>query len=513
MKLKYTISHNPISKQNPYVQGADERIPRFPSERDNTSIGIVNSPANRDIDIFARVTVDKAPLVAIKAEWLEDLDGTSNWRVEMPSARAFSVVEYFLELKGAEDLENGDVKTYSYTVDGFSSVDSVVSCEISGDILFINLKVRNFTFQRSFDFSGSGTIRVAQGNPASSKNNTDKTNIRTSVKGFKTRINNNEITVFPENGCVSIKNQQGEILYSETESLEFRINSVGKVVSLKNTLAASKDEMFYGFGERFNSLNQKGNSLDVRVYEEYKSQGGGSRTYLPIPFFLSSGGWGHCVNSDRKVNYDLREDNSWSYEVEIENLGLECFFYMGSPSDILKHQAQLTGFPVLPPDWAFGPWMSSNEWNSQERVLKELHTGRKLDIPATVLVIEAWSDEKNFYIWNDARDCSYMIEKNYCVMDKNNIPYRVKPWWFTDSLVIDFTNKLAAEWWLKKREYLIDELGIDGFKTDGGEHLWGRGLRFSDGRTGSELWNAYPHLYIQSFMITELPMLTERPGI
>jgi alpha-glucosidase (family GH31 glycosyl hydrolase) len=245
----------------------------------------------------------------------------------------------------------------------------------------------------------------------------------------------------------------------------------------------------------------------------------------------------------------------------MQNLDLECFIYTGTPSEILKNQARLSGFPVLPPDWAFGPWMSSNEWNSQERVLKELHTGRELDIPATVLVIEAWSDEKNFYIWNDARynvkdgadhfcysdftfpsdglwpspramsedihsddtklilwqipvlkkleedvtceqnarDRQYMIEKNFCVMDGNGRPYKVKPWWFTGSLVIDFTSKEATEWWLRKREYLIDEMGIDGFKTDGGEHLWGRELSFFDGRTGSELWNDYPKLYINSY--------------
>ena len=33
----------------------------------------------------------------------------------------------------------------------------------------------------------------------------------------------------------------------------------------------------------------------------------------------------------------------------------------------------------------------------------------------------------------------------------------------------------AARWWLSKRRYLIDEIGIDGFKTDGSEHLAGRG--------------------------------------
>src|SRR6185436_5887261 len=49
-----------------------------------------------------------------------------------------------------------------------------------------------------------------------------------------------------------------------------------------------------------------------------------------------------------------------------------------------------------------GPWMSGNEWNTQARVIEEVEQTQKYDIPATVLVIEAWSDETTFYIWNDA---------------------------------------------------------------------------------------------------------------
>ena len=48
----------------------------------------------------------------------------------------------------------------------------------------------------------------------------------------------------------------------------------------------------------------------------------------------------------------------------------------------------------------------------------------------------------------------------------------------------DLTDERAARWWTEKRRYLVDEVGIDGFKTDGGEHAWGRELRYLDGRSG-----------------------------
>jgi len=34
--------------------------------------------------------------------------------------------------------------------------------------------------------------------------------------------------------------------------------------------------------------------------------------------------------------------------------------------------------------------------------MEQVHTTLEKDIPAGVVVIEAWSDETTFYIWNDA---------------------------------------------------------------------------------------------------------------
>ena len=47
--------------------------------------------------------------------------------------------------------------------------------------------------------------------------------------------------------------------------------------------------------------------------------------------------------------------------------------------------------------------MSSNEWNSQARVEREVEQSLALGIDPAVVVIEAWSDETTFYIWNDAQ--------------------------------------------------------------------------------------------------------------
>jgi len=327
------------------------------------------------------------------------------------------------------------------------------------------------------------------------------------------------------------------------------------------TFDCPADEAFYGFGERFNALNQRGQQLDVRCYEEYKNQG--KRTYIPMPFFVSSRGYGLFINTRRYVAYDLAASapNQWSFEAEVGPDGMLPLVLFTAPDlfAITGMFSEYVGKATLPPAWAFGPWMSGNEWNSQARVMEEVGQTLQHQIPATVLVIEAWSDETTFYIWNDAQytprsgqdrfryqdftfpaegkwpnpkamvdylheqgirlvlwqvpafknveppppqhaaDEAYMLAQGYMVREADGSPYRIRPFWFRGGLVWDVTNPAARDWWLSKRQYLLEDLGIDGFKTDGGEHLWGYGLRFGDGRTSDELWNEYPLLYTGAY--------------
>ncbi|HVO42085.1 MAG TPA: TIM-barrel domain-containing protein, partial [Aggregatilineales bacterium] len=313
--------------------------------------------------------------------------------------------------------------------------------------------------------------------------------------------------------------------------------------------------------ERFNALDQRGQQLDVRCYEEYKNQG--KRTYIPMPFVVSSRHYGLYLETSRRVSYDLAaaRPDRWSFDVEVGGDGDPNLILFTAPDlfQITGLFSDYTGKATMLPTWAFGPWMSGNEWNSQARVLEEVEQTQTYDIPATVLVIEAWADEVTFYIWNDAvympkaggeffrygdfsfhadgkwpdpkamidhlhsqgircvlwqipafkkleeshaqqqADEAYLTEHGYMVREADGSPYRIRPLWFKGGMVWDVTNPEARRWWLAKRAYLLDELHVDGFKTDGGEHLWGYDLRFADGRTGAELWNEYPLLYVKAY--------------
>jgi alpha-glucosidase (family GH31 glycosyl hydrolase) len=328
---------------------------------------------------------------------------------------------------------------------------------------------------------------------------------------------------------------------------------------LRFALRLEPGERVVGFGERFDALDQRGRRVDTAVFDQYKGQG--ARSYLPMPFAIVVGGdFGFYVDTGRRCWFDVGASDPQLLHIEVDlepgerEPVIALRLFEGDPSAVLHAFADLPA--TAPPDWIYELWMSGNEWNSQARVLAEVERSEREGIDAGVIVIEAWSDEETFVAFNDAQyephpdgsphelgdftfpehgrwpdpkgmvdelhargikvllwqipliesdngqagfDRRTMLEHDYCVRLRDGQPYRNRGWWFPGALMPDFTNPKATEWWLAKRRYLVDEVGIDGFKTDGGEHAWGSDLVYADGTHGGETNNRYPVLYGQAY--------------
>lgn len=297
-----------------------------------------------------------------------------------------------------------------------------------------------------------------------------------------------------------------------------------------------KSRYIWGTGERFDSVNQRRGGTHGRVTEKFTQQG--DQTYLPIPFFMTEQGVGCWREGSIPAEMHFGDGLTIRQRVKGEVMAREVWFF-GSPAEILRQFIDCTGQPVLPPDWAFGVWMSANGWDCDREVDAQLSAISRYDYPADVMVLEAWSDERTFYRWNDAahwpdpsstvrrirnaglhlilwqipiikyewggmpgvfleEDETEAIDRGYCVMNEDGTPYRITENWFHNSLLLDFTNPEAVKWWFSKRQYLLD-MGVEGFKTDGGEFLFDETARLHNGMTGLEAHNLYPAQYIASY--------------
>lgn len=390
----------------------------------------------------------------------------------------------------------------------------------------------------------------------------DDDHVKFSVNDASNRYGWSEVVegiVYSEIGIVVNKEpfqfhitQHGKSVLSLIENgLTYKINQAGIYEVEMNT--TRNDEMFYGFGERYNEFSQKTGFIDQYVYNQYKDQG--IRTYIPMPICYSNKGYGIYLDHENYTYFDINKELKFG----AEDNHLKGRILLGGIKDQVHQFYQMMGPAKMVPDWALGPWMSSNNWDSEAEVRKQVELTKKYDIPSTVLVIEAWSDEATFYIFNDAEyeeksdglahtyedfnfpewgrwpdpkgminylheeglkcilwqipiikqitslvhrqkslDEGHMLLNDYAVTHPDGSPYRLPEGWFKDSLLMDFSNPEGRKWWFDKRQYLLD-IGVDGFKTDGGEFVFGKELAFSDGRTGKAMRNAYPNDYVKAY--------------
>lgn len=509
------IVHRPYGQEHPYEQGPEERFPREPLAGDPFTVGISIRPPGAAEQVTVHTAVDGVPGPSVEALQVRD------WEPRLAEGVGADLLERLVKVDQdiwEADLvapEAGQTLTYWIEADG--------------------KQTPSFMLRGAIWRADPAAIAALDGS---------------ADKGWV-------LTIAPGQDGSRPALPGGLPHLDKVEWLD----DGARMRRVRLTFACGADERFFGLGERFNALDQRGNVMDIRVYEQYKSQG--KRAYLPVPFLLSSRGYGLYVDSKRWMQFDLAasDPGRWTLEADLgpdHSLALH-WFNGADPLVIVGQFARFSGPPALPPAWSFGLWMSSNEWNSQARVEREVEQSLALGIDPAVVVIEAWSDESTFYIWNDARytpiggdrafryadftfppeglwpdpkgmidrlhardirlvlwqipamkplqephpqheaDRAYFEQAGLGVKAEDGSLYRIRPFWFQNGYLWDVTNPAARDWWFNKRAYLVDELGVDGFKTDGGEHLWGQDMRFADGRRGDELWNEYPKRYTQAY--------------
>ncbi len=333
-------------------------------------------------------------------------------------------------------------------------------------------------------------------------------------------------------------------------------------------LPLAPGEHVAGFGERYDAVDQRGQTLDSMVFEQYKSQGAERKTYMPMPFahVVGGAGWGFHVDTSRRVWFDVGASTGDEIVVEAEtgeDEPLTVRVFDGTPTEVLGGFLDVAGRARELPAWVFRLWASGNEWNTQTEVMRQMDLHAQHGIPVGSVVIEAWSDESTFTIFRDAEyathedgsphqlsdfqfpadgawpdpkamadelhsrdiklhlwqiplikmrphphgqtkaDAEAAIRENVLIREPKPTggtrPYRNRGWWFPLGRMPDLTDERAAKWWTDKRRYLVEEVGVDGFKTDGGEHAWGNELVYLDGRRGDEKNNTFPVAYPKAY--------------
>lgn len=141
------------------------------------------------------------------------------------------------------------------------------------------------------------------------------------------------------------------------------------------SFSSPTDEAFLGLGERYDRVDHRG----VAVYNWPEEGGltkgeaepagpenpfpnGAVMTYYPVPFFLSTVGYGFWLDTTYFSQFELATEKPDAWRVWETGPILAFEIYVPHASDARPWPIQaldtftaITGRPMIPPDWSFGP--------------------------------------------------------------------------------------------------------------------------------------------------------------
>lgn len=573
------VSHDPFGDDELYSTQPTERSPRDPMAGQLVTVKATTWPISSGQTVWVTWTRNGVPQTPIGAAYDYNSGNNTYWRLDLGTFARGDQITYNVNA----DVDGSGTKTtgpFSFSVTSWSGPGNVTGWTDNGGSVDIattdtagsySPKIR-FAFPAPDRFHTQVAPKGAGLNITGASGHTvtdNGTTITIATSGMQLKIQKTpyRVSVFKSDGTTLIARQYDPATFRNTGWASDGINYISKV---EDHWAMNSGERFEGFGERYDRLDQRGTDVNNYVYNQYQDQGVTRRTYLSKPFFTSSTGYGVYLPSTRYSIFNVGTFRADMNGFTLDTAGapggtMDYHFFTGSRAEILDDYTATSGRPALPPKWAFGLWMSANEWNTQGEVEAELAKVTANQIPHSALVLEQWSDEATFYLWHGAQytpkpggqthrltdltfpagtawrdpkamvnaahaqdikvllwqipvlkenfstnpssppqqhlnDRAYAASQGYLLGNGAGGQYRIPSGqWFGDSTVPDFTGTAARNWWTRKRQYLFDDIGIDGFKTDGSEAVFGRDVTAADGRTGAELHNAYPNEYLDTY--------------
>ena len=288
-------------------------------------------------------------------------------------------------------------------------------------------------------------------------------------------------------------------------------------------------ERVYGLGERFPEYVKNGQAVDM-----WNSDGGtaSEQAYKNVPFYMTNRGYGVLVESSGDVSFEVASEKVERVQFSLEGQAMTYdVIYGGDPKGVLERYTALTGRPALPPAWSFGLWLSTSFTTSYDEatVTSFIDGMARRDIPLSVFHFDCfwmkdnhltdlqWDPEVfpdpegmlrklkarglhiccwiNPYIAQESCMFDEGVEKGYFIMRDNGDVWQTDLWQ-PGMAILDVTNPAARAWYCERLRRVMDT-GVDAFKTDFGERIPVKGVRYHDGSDPLRMHNWYSYLYNQ----------------
>lgn len=316
------------------------------------------------------------------------------------------------------------------------------------------------------------------------------------------------------------------------------------------------DEKVYGFGLQFDGTMKSGQIVELKV-DHFKK--GGGATHAPVPFYISSKGYGVFFNTaryikihnqvgnrkdspnnpkevDRNPPSDEKQAGRWlamppgdAVEAHIHGKGMELVGFTGTDlQDIVSRYNLYSGGGAMPPIWGLGFWHRVPAKFSADETREEIKGFEKNDIPLDVIGLEPGWQTKSYpctFEWQKKRfpdPASFSKElldegirlnlwENPYISKNSRIYEKMYPLsgshlvWL--GLVPDYTLPEARKLLIDQHKQDHFDIGVSGYKIDEVDGydfwLWPDHATFPSGTSAEQMRQTYGML-MQNMLHKEL---------
>ncbi|MBR5924878.1 MAG: DUF5110 domain-containing protein [Bacteroidales bacterium] len=250
------------------------------------------------------------------------------------------------------------------------------------------------------------------------------------------------------------------------------------------SISMEDGERFYGGGSTSREhIQHRGEML--RMWTAYQ------HTEIPMPFMMSSRGWGIFNNTTRKNHFDVGCTNPERFN--IYNTADYADFYLMLGSDmpsVLDLYTQITGRTYVLPKWAYGFAFGPNMREDQWAILSDAANFRQMGVPVDLFWLEPQWMEKR-YDFSTKKKWNYDRFSPEPYWLQNSMPKKYYPRLFVGKLnsmgihlglwlCEEYDHSIIEEDLIAEREgrpqsglehwpdhlTTFMDMGIDGFKLD-----------------------------------------------
>ncbi len=192
------------------------------------------------------------------------------------------------------------------------------------------------------------------------------------------------LTVSKTDGSLLLKNAQGKAV------LENVCPPVNEHEGWKETFLLENGAKIYGLGDiTRDRIEKTGYQTEVWI-ENVKS-------YVPIPFLMSTAGWGIYLNTTWRHWVDVGSAKADELALSARDGGIDLYLFVGDDCRaILNEYTNLLGKPAMLPVWAYGLTYVCNQEVNAFDMMQECLNFRREGIPCDVCGLEPGWMEKNY---------------------------------------------------------------------------------------------------------------------